>query len=142
MPQPTHQILVAAARPPFHRVSGTIRRALLLNNQATDRLGDDLLKLAWPFGLGSCPKVDHDADDADRVPEGAQRIWSRAHGATGLDPERPSSNISDSCYAERQPPWVSRRARRQGVGKADTFQLGAKDCAGTPMRATTHGYPR
>ncbi|SRR5712692_4344468 len=80
-------------------------RGVLLNNQATDRLtGDDLLKLAWPFGLGSCPKVNHDADDADRVPEGAQRIWSRAHGATGLDPERPSFNISDFYYAERQPP--------------------------------------
>jgi len=73
------------------------------------------LKLALPFGLGSCPKVDHDADDADRVPEGAQRIWSRAHGATGLDPERPSSNISDFYHAERQPPWLSRRAGRQGV---------------------------
>jgi len=46
------------------------------------------LKPAWPFGLGSCPKVDHDADDADRVPEGAQRIWSRAYGAAGLGPER------------------------------------------------------
>jgi len=78
---------------------------VLLNNQATDRLtGDDLLKLAWPFGLGSCPKVNHDADDADGVPEGAQRIWSHAHGATGLDPERPSFNISDFYYAERQPP--------------------------------------
>jgi len=52
----------------------------------------------WP---GSCPKVDH---DADCVPEGAQRIWSRAHGATGLDPERPLSNISDFYCAERQPP--------------------------------------
>src|SRR5258706_16437071 len=93
MPQPTHQILVAAARPPFHRVSGTIRRALLLNNQATDRLGDDLLKLAWPFGLGSCPKVDHDADDADRVPEGAQRIWSRAHGASIPNDPRPTFQI-------------------------------------------------
>jgi hypothetical protein len=62
---------------------------VLLNNQATDRLTNDLFKPAWPFGLGSCPKVDHDADDADRVPEGDQRIWSRAHGATGLDPERP-----------------------------------------------------
>jgi hypothetical protein len=30
------------------------------------------LKLAWPFGLGSWPKVYHDADDADCVPEGAQ----------------------------------------------------------------------
>jgi len=70
------------------------------------------LKLAWPFGLGSCPKVDH---DADCVPEGAQRIRSRAHGATGHDPERPSSNISDFYYAERQPPWSSRRIRRQGV---------------------------
>src|SRR5258706_8659661 len=142
MPQPTHQILVAAARPPFHRVSGTIRRALLLNNQATDRLGDDLLKLAWPFGLGSCPKVDHDADDTDRVPEGAQRIWSRAHGATGLDPERPSSNISDFYYAERQQPWLSRRAGRQGVRKAHTFQLGAKDSAGIQMRGVNNGYAR
>jgi hypothetical protein len=103
---------------------------VLLNNQATDRLTDDLLKPAWPFGLGSCPKVNHDADDADRVPEGAQRIWSRAHGATGLDPERTSSNISDFYCAERQPPWLSRRARRQGVRKANTFQLGAKDPAG------------
>jgi hypothetical protein len=76
----------------------------LLNNQATDRLTDDLLKPARPFGLGSCPKVNHDADDADRVPEGVQRIWSRAHGATDLDPERPSSSISDSYYEERQPP--------------------------------------
>jgi hypothetical protein len=74
---------------------------VLLNNQATDRLTDDLLKPAWPFALGSCPKVNHDANDADRVPEGAQRIWSRAHGATGLDPERISSNISDFYYAER-----------------------------------------
>ena len=90
---------------------------VLLNNQATDRLiGKGLLKLPLPFGLGSCPKVNHDADDADRVPEGAQRIRSRAHGATGLDPERASSNISDFYYyAERQPPWLSRRARRQGV---------------------------
>jgi hypothetical protein len=63
------------------------------------------LKLAWPFGLGSCPKVDHDADDANRVLEGAQGIWSRAHGATGLDSERTSSNIPDFYYAERQPPW-------------------------------------
>jgi hypothetical protein len=47
------------------------------------------LKPAWPFGLGSCPKVNHDADDANRVPEGDQRIWSRAHGTTGLDPKRP-----------------------------------------------------
>src|SRR6266403_5266980 len=101
MPQPTHQILVAAARAPRSQVyPGQPGRCVLLNNQATDRLVNDLLKLAWPFGLGTCPKVDHDADDADRVPEGAQRIWSRAHGATGLDPERPSSNISDSCYAE------------------------------------------
>jgi hypothetical protein len=88
---------------------------VLLNNQATDRLTNDLLKPAWPFGLGSCPKVNHDADDADRVPEGDQRIWSRAYGATGLDPEWPSSNISDSFCAERQPPQISRRARRQGV---------------------------
>jgi len=80
---------------------------VLLNNQATDRLTDDLLKPAWPFGLGSCPKVNHDA--ADRVP-GAQRIWSRAHGATGLDLGRTLFNISDSCCAERQPPWLSRRA--------------------------------
>src|SRR5258707_9422884 len=66
---------------------------VLLNNQATDRLGDDLLKLAWPFGLGSCPKVDHDADDADRVPEGAQRIWSRAHGASIPNDPRPTFQI-------------------------------------------------
>jgi hypothetical protein len=56
------------------------------------------------LALVLAPKVDHDADDADRVPEGAQRIWSRAHGATGLDSEPPSSNISDFYYAERQPP--------------------------------------
>jgi hypothetical protein len=80
---------------------------VLLNNQATDRLTDDLLKPMWPFGLGSCPKVDHDADDADRVPEGAQGISRRAHGATGLDPERPSSNISDLHCAD-----VSRRGYR------------------------------
>jgi hypothetical protein len=73
------------------------------------------LKLPWPFGLGSCPKVDHDADDADRVPDGVQRIWSRAHGATGLDPEPPWSNISDFDYAERQPPSLSRRTERRGV---------------------------
>jgi hypothetical protein len=66
---------------------------VLLNNQATDRLIDNLLKLAWPFGLGSWLKVDHDADDADCVPEGAQRIWNRAHDATGHDPEWPSSDI-------------------------------------------------
>src|SRR5258707_12020642 len=144
MPQPTHQILVAAARPPFHRVSGTIRRALLLNNQATDRLGDDLLKLAWPFGLGSCPKVDHDADDADRVPEGAQRIWSRAHGATGLDPERPSSNISDSCYLWGTSAAVVIAACRASRSKtANTFQLGAKDSAGNTNEGSKHnGYPR
>jgi hypothetical protein len=104
----------------------------LLNNQATDRLADDLLKPAWPFGLGSCPKVNHDADDADRVPEGAQRIRSRA--LDRLDPERRSSNISDFYHAERQPPWLSRRAGRQGVRKTNTFQLGAKDSAGIQMR--------
>jgi hypothetical protein len=87
------------------RIKNTTRVFVLLNNQATDRLINNFLKPAWPFGLGSCPKVDHDADDADRVPEGDQRIWSRAHDATGLDPERPSSNISDFYYAERQPPW-------------------------------------
>jgi hypothetical protein len=88
---------------------------VLLNNQATDRLTGNLLKLAWPFGLGSWPKVDHDADDADYVPEGAQRMWSRAHDATGHGPERPSSNISDFYYAERQPSWLSQRAARRGV---------------------------
>jgi hypothetical protein len=113
---------------------------VLLNNQATDRLTDDLLKPAWPFGLGSCPKVNHDA--ADRVPEGAQRIWSRAHGATGLDPERTSSNISDFYCAERQPPWLWWRARRQGVRKTNTFQLGAKDSAGIQMRGVNNGYAR
>jgi hypothetical protein len=83
---------------------------VLLNNQATDRLIDnDPLRPAWLFNLGYCPKVDHDADDAESVPEGDQRIWSRAHGATGLNPERPSSNISDSYRAERQPPRLSRR---------------------------------
>jgi hypothetical protein len=70
--------------------------------------------LAWPFGLGSCPKVDHDADDAYCVPEGAQRIWSRAHDATGHDPERPSSKISDFHYAEHQP-RSSQRAAHRGV---------------------------
>ena len=69
---------------------------VLLNNQATDRLTDlfEADMAVWPWFL----KVNHDADDADRVPEGAQRIWSRAHGATGPVPERPSSNISDSYY--------------------------------------------
>ena len=51
----------------------------------------------------------------DRVPEGDQRIWSRPHGATGFDPERPSSGISDSFCAERQPPQILRRAGRRGV---------------------------
>jgi hypothetical protein len=88
---------------------------MLLNNQATDRLATIFPKPAWSFGLGSCLKVDHDADDADHVPEGDQRIRSRAHGATGIGPERPSSNISDFYYAERQPLWSSRRARHQGV---------------------------
>jgi hypothetical protein len=37
-------------------------------------------------GLGSCPKVDHDADDADWVPAGVQRIQSRA---TGHEPDGP-----------------------------------------------------
>jgi hypothetical protein len=128
--------------PGFDRALNEWPARVLLNNQATDRLtGDDLLKLAWPFGLGSCPKVNHDADDADRVPEGAQRIWSRAHGATGLDPERTSYNISDFYCAERQPPWLSRRTRRQGVRKANTFQLGAKDSAGIQMRGVNNGYP-
>src|SRR3979411_1624954 len=93
-----------------------LKLRVLLNNQATDRLRGELLKPAWPFGLGSCPKVDDDeADDADRVSAGNQRSWGRAHGATGLDPEQPSSNISDSFCAERQPPQISRRAGRQGV---------------------------
>jgi hypothetical protein len=96
----------------------SLKLRVLLNNQATDRLRDELLKPAWPFGLGSCPKVDDDdADDTDRVPEGGQRIWSRVHGATGLDPERPSFNISDFYCAERQPPWLSQCARHQGVGQ-------------------------
>src|SRR5580692_9397151 len=95
--------------------------------------GNDFFKPAWPFGLGSCPKVDHHADSADRVPEGSQRIQSRAHVATGLDPERPSSNISDSEFAERQPPSFSRRAGPQGV-RQQTFQLGAKDSAGIQTR--------
>jgi hypothetical protein len=104
-------------RPPSQCWQTHARRpaCVLLNNQATDRLTNDLFKPAWPFGLGSCPKVNHDADDADRVPEGDQRIWSRAHGAPGLDPEWPSSDISDSFCAERQPLQMSRRTRRQGV---------------------------
>jgi hypothetical protein len=56
------------------------------------------------------------------VPEGAQRIRTRAHGATGHDPERPSSNISDFYYAERQPLWSSRRAGRQGVRQQIRFK--------------------
>jgi hypothetical protein len=72
------------------------------------------LKLAWPFGLGSCPKVDHDADDADRVPEGAQRIWSRAHGATGLDPEHPRPTFQ--IFIMRN---VSRRGYRGAPGVKD-----------------------
>jgi hypothetical protein len=92
-----------AGRSPHGGVA-KLKLRLLLNNQATDRLRDDPLKLAWPFGLGSCPKVDHDADDADRAPRAIEGSGSRAHGATGLDPEPPSSNISDSYYAERQPP--------------------------------------
>jgi hypothetical protein len=71
-----------------------------------------ILKLAWPFGLGSYPKVDHDTNDADRVPGDAQGIWSRAAGA---DPEPSSSNIFELCYAERQPPSLWRRAEHQGV---------------------------
>jgi hypothetical protein len=59
------------------------------------------LKLAWPIGLGSCPKVDH---DAGCVPEGTQRIWRRAHGTTGDNPDWFSSNISDFYYVEDQPP--------------------------------------
>ena len=125
-----------------HRVSGTNPARVLLNNQATDRLTDDLLEPAWPFGLGSCPKVDHDADDADRVPEGAQRSWGRAHSATGLDPERPSSNISDSHDGERQPPVVIAARRASRSKTANTFQLGAKDSAGTQMRGANNGYPR
>src|SRR5260221_14703951 len=89
---------------------------VLLNNQATDRLTGDVLKLAWPFGLGSWPKVDHDADDGDRVPEGAQKdLEPRAECDRPRSRERPSSNVSDFYSAQRQPPWLSQQAARLGV---------------------------
>jgi hypothetical protein len=98
------------------------------------------LKLAGPFGLGSCPKVDQDADDADRVPEGAKRIWNRAHGATGHDSERPSSDFSDSYDAERQPKRLSRRAGYQGVVQHDV-PTRSKRLRGITMRGANNGYP-
>jgi hypothetical protein len=119
----------------------SLKLRVLLNNQATDRLRDDPLKLAWPFGLGSCPKVDHDADDADRVPEGDRRIWSRAHG------DRPRSRTALVqhfrfllCGTSAAVVIAARRASRSKT--ANTFQLGAKDSAGTQMRGVNYGYPR
>jgi len=88
------------------------------------------LKLAWPFGLGSCPKVDHDADDADRVPEGAQGIWSRVHAPPASIPSGPRP--IPQIFMMRN---VSRRGYRGAPDvkskTADTFQIGAKDFVGT-----------
>jgi hypothetical protein len=46
-----------------------------------------------PFGLGSGGKVDHDAGDADRVPERHQEELEPSHDATGPIPNGPLSTF-------------------------------------------------
>jgi hypothetical protein len=124
MPQPTARYWQQQPAPGSQYIRDS-PACVLLNNQATDGLVTIFMKLAWPFGLGSCPKVDHDADDADRVPEGTQRIWSRAHGASGLDPEIALVQHF-RFYAERQLPWLSQRFERQGVRQLICSNSGQK----------------
>jgi hypothetical protein len=130
-----------AGRSPHGGVA-KLKLRLLLNNQATDRLRDDPLKLAWPFGLGSCPKVDHDADDANRAPEGDRRIWKPCARR-----DRPRSRTALVqhfrfllCGTSAAVVIAARRASRSKT--ANSFQLGAKDSAGTQMRGVNNGYPR
>jgi hypothetical protein len=127
--------------PGFDRALNEWPARVLLNNQATDRLtGDDLLKLAWPFGLGSCPKVNHDADDADRVRGRSKDLEPCA------ERDRPRSRTALVqhfrlllCGTSAAVVIAARRASRSK--KANTLKLGAKDSAGIRMRGVNNGYP-
>jgi hypothetical protein len=67
---------------------------VLLNDQATVRLiDDDLLKMAWPPGLGFCPKVDHDAHGATACRGSSRDPEPRAPRPDPF-PNSPSSNTS------------------------------------------------
>jgi len=61
------------------------------------------------------PESKGEAEDAKACMRMALDMQHRLAELTGLDPERTSSNISDSYYAKRQPSWLLRRAGRQGV---------------------------
>src|SRR5579863_5609079 len=98
---------------------------VLLNDQATVRLiDDDLLKMAWPPGLGFCPKVDHDAHGAtacrgsSRDPEPRARP-DRTRSRTAHHPTHLRFSLCGTSAAV-----VVAARGRQGVKQR--FQLGAK----------------